>query len=338
MVNEVVFNTFTKPMNEQRNAQLDNVKALLIFLVVAGHCYEFYMAKSQALAAITTFIYSFHMPLFVFVSGYLSKNLSKVRDRAFIDLFILYLIFNSGYYILESVLRHKFIFSVFKPGWTLWYLLSLFIWRILLKDLVNTRFILPISIILFLIVGCFKDVDTYFSLSRTISFLPFFLLGYFATEDHIQKVNKIPIAVPLVVLPSLAIWYYFIDTSFDLKLFMHHSKPYDAFELRFRMGILYKIMSFLLAIVTSVLVYRIAPRKQFSMTRLGASTLFIYLLHPYLVRVLYKFIPLTSESSVAIMLILIAPFIITGILSIPQLERAFNYIIQKTKSTVLKVV
>ena len=53
-----------------RDAKMDNLKALLIFLVVFGHVMEAVMAHSGAAYALTCIIYSFHMPMFAMVSGY----------------------------------------------------------------------------------------------------------------------------------------------------------------------------------------------------------------------------------------------------------------------------
>lgn len=55
----------------------DIVKLLVTFLVVIGHCTKMYssqgiitpLCKSQSLEQITNFIYSFHMPVFMCVSG-----------------------------------------------------------------------------------------------------------------------------------------------------------------------------------------------------------------------------------------------------------------------------
>lgn len=49
----------------QRILYIDRLKGLAIVLVVMGHVFGF----SQPDDAITKFIYTFHMPLFMFLSG-----------------------------------------------------------------------------------------------------------------------------------------------------------------------------------------------------------------------------------------------------------------------------
>lgn len=57
-----------------RVAYFDNLKFLLIFLVVFGHVLTIVSEHSRAANALINFIYLFHMPAFVFVSGMLAKR------------------------------------------------------------------------------------------------------------------------------------------------------------------------------------------------------------------------------------------------------------------------
>ena len=63
-------------MEKERDYFFDNLKAVLIFLVVLGHFLLPIHGKS-VLVIIKRLIYVFHMPLFVFVSGYFSKKIYK---------------------------------------------------------------------------------------------------------------------------------------------------------------------------------------------------------------------------------------------------------------------
>ena len=57
---------------KQRIAWIDNLKAFLILLVVLGHCIQDSGLGDDSL--LYRFIYSFHMPLFFAVSGYVSQR------------------------------------------------------------------------------------------------------------------------------------------------------------------------------------------------------------------------------------------------------------------------
>ena len=61
-------------MEEEKRVKFwDNIKGILIVLVVFGHfLYEF--RSNLTLELVTKVIYLFHMPAFVFLSGYFSKS------------------------------------------------------------------------------------------------------------------------------------------------------------------------------------------------------------------------------------------------------------------------
>ena len=59
---------------KQRIYKYDNVKAFLIFLVVIGHMTSDYVSDSHMVRWITLWIYTFHMPAFIFVSGLMHKH------------------------------------------------------------------------------------------------------------------------------------------------------------------------------------------------------------------------------------------------------------------------
>jgi fucose 4-O-acetylase-like acetyltransferase len=90
-----------------------------ILLVVLGHSYPFNVPVGQGFEFLRTFIYSFHMPLFVFLSGFLaakSHHLPKdyITNRAgklLIPYFVLSLAFFLPKVLLQSYLNDTVSFS-----------------------------------------------------------------------------------------------------------------------------------------------------------------------------------------------------------------------------------
>lgn len=76
-------NSFHYHSNGERNNYIDIIKGIAIILVVIGHCIQFGSGRayfdSEAFFndPLFKFIYSFHMPLFMLVSGYLFANTIK---------------------------------------------------------------------------------------------------------------------------------------------------------------------------------------------------------------------------------------------------------------------
>ncbi|MGK0563065.1 acyltransferase family protein, partial [Enterococcus faecalis] len=65
--------------NDKRLYKWDNVKLFLIFLVSFGHILDREASPSRLMETIHFWIYSFHMPAFIFVSGLFSKHAIKQR-------------------------------------------------------------------------------------------------------------------------------------------------------------------------------------------------------------------------------------------------------------------
>ena len=76
---------------KQRLYIFDNVKAILIFLVVFQH-YLMYRDEKGIVECITTYIALFHMPMFIFVSGLFHKNIFIWKRIS--QLFVMYAIYN----------------------------------------------------------------------------------------------------------------------------------------------------------------------------------------------------------------------------------------------------
>lgn len=78
-------------MSATRNNYLDFLRGIAILLVVVGHCIQFgsgsaYLKSGLYFAnPLFKFIYSFHMPLFMLISGYLGWfSISKKTHKDFV--------------------------------------------------------------------------------------------------------------------------------------------------------------------------------------------------------------------------------------------------------------
>ena len=124
-------------MKEDRNYAFDNLKGFLIILVVVGHAVQCTYRSTDMnvwLNPVFNIIYTFHMPLFIFVSGFFFKSSLK-RDgvevlRGKFNRLILPTVIYSVVIILLYVLitndthpRLKFIFLTIC---TYWYLICVF--------------------------------------------------------------------------------------------------------------------------------------------------------------------------------------------------------------------
>ncbi len=308
-----------------RNYLVDNLKVVLIFFVVFGHVIEYYIKDNIELRIIYIFIYTFHMPLFVFISGYLSKNFYRMKRKAVEKLLIPYIIFNMIWYIAVYIGTKRFMFSVISPGWTLWYLLSLFFWRISLKYLVRFKYVLILSFLVGALVGVIPSIGSILSISRTIVFLPFFLLGYYTKKEHLDKIsnfNKLLSILGIIIFLFFAIYIVKMDL-FDYK-FLYYSYSFKALDVSLLRGILFRIILYISSIIFSICVISLVPKKKKSYTNLGKATMNIYVFHIYLVMLVYFFIPKWNIGIIPNILVLLSPFLIIYLLSRKRTNKVYE--------------
>src|SRR5699024_3219271 len=83
----------------QRNAYFDNAKFIFIFLVVFGHMIQPFIQESAAVNTFYMWVYTFHMPAFIFLSGFFAKGSGSIQyiSRLAKRLLIPYVIFQIIY-------------------------------------------------------------------------------------------------------------------------------------------------------------------------------------------------------------------------------------------------
>ena len=153
-------------ISKQRELLFDNLRGVLIFLVVLGHALEYFRLTNQTAEFFYVFIYLFHMPVFIFISGYFSKQVQKGRKTAVKTFLIPYLILNFILSIILLMMGKIETITILNPGWTLWYLYCMFIWRLLLPDLIKVRHILIFSFIIGIFSGFLTEFGTYMALGH----------------------------------------------------------------------------------------------------------------------------------------------------------------------------
>ncbi len=303
-----------------RNHSLDNAKFILILLVVFGHLIEPYIGEDTAFKVIYLFIYSFHMPAFVLVSGMLSKAIlsEDATDRMIKTIlvpFIVFTLFYESVYFLENGQLSKYIRGL-QPYWVLWFFLSLFIWRLLLPVVVKFRYPVVFLVMVSLLAGYFDPIGRFMGISRTIYFFPFFVIGYLMTPDLLSnlKLNKIPKVFFMVVLGmNIALFASFHEMSEDWLL---GATSYFDYDVQVWSAGLIRFALYCLSLLTVVSFLFLVPRNPVFLSRKGVNSLQVYVWHPIVITVI-----MLSGLSQAIMqlsgpLALIVFFVTAFVLSV----------------------
>lgn len=320
----------------KRYAYFDVLKFLLIFSVVFGHILENYI-QNPFFKSIYMFIYTFHMPLFVFITGFFAKS----NKGGGLRYFILFIIFQAIHAFLNiSIFNVKTNYSwieilgfILSPSWTLWYIFCMPIWLLSLRFIknINSKLIV-FSILLAVLVGFIPYFNSVFSLNRLFYFYPFFLLGYKFGKDKdafIQKINSMQkphiiffcvcvlVTVFLLLrygLPSLPIYSFYGRESFS---------NLDDFAIG--------LLAFFLAFSCSFCIMIILPtnikdsKHILSFNQIGKRTLSVYLLHSILLLFINKYLFLTCADQVLQLLIILCETTFIMLLSsLPFFNKIIN--------------
>ena len=174
-----------------RDPWLDNVKMVLVTIVVIGHLLVV-MQISRQQAWVYDFIYYFHIPAFVLITGYLSRSFRYSRRHLMSVLTMLvvpYFIFSflmawwrhlaGGEVLLDPMFTN--------PRWPMWYLIVTAMWRLVTPILKSHIVMVPISIAISLVAGLINQ--EFFDINRFLGFLPFFVIGLHLRPEHLAKLR-----------------------------------------------------------------------------------------------------------------------------------------------------
>lgn len=201
---------------EKRNLSFDALKGIAAFLVVVGHiCMGLMQMNNEVI--LHDIIYSFHMPLFIFVTGFflpkalnrierISEAISFLRDKA-VRLLIPLMFIPTLYFYVTNGSWDNYIKILVGPHWFTYVLFSLYVW-VLTCYLIGRKVIglynkrikyADISVLVlsaFILHGISSyaySINSYYSngllLYKIRSLYPFLLLGYaMGNYDSLNRV------------------------------------------------------------------------------------------------------------------------------------------------------
>ena len=205
---------------ENRIALWDNLKFFLVTCVVIGHFVDQFTDISNIYDSIFLFIYSFHIPLFIFISGLMFKN-KDVTSKV-----IFFISIGFAYKIVSAIVERllgtiKVEFLLLSDGGISWFMFALAAYTIILRVIEgqNKRYILIFAIVLACFVGYDPGIGDFLYLSRIIIFFPFFLSGVLLQKVNIvdikNKNSKYIFFAGLVVVIWLGLCVFELDIFID---------------------------------------------------------------------------------------------------------------------------
>jgi fucose 4-O-acetylase-like acetyltransferase len=273
------------PSPPRRDPFFDNAKFLAILLVVAGHAIEG-LQDVRAAHVLYLFIYLFHMPVFIVITGYLSRRFSFSSGKArklLTNVGLPYVVFQIVYSIVEWRLNGGSLHvRLLAPYWLMWFLMALFMWRLSTPVWQQLRWPVAVAVVISLLSGL--ETVPALQMNRVLGFVPFYVLGVFLKPSHFDLLKR-PLARALavmVLLGGLAL-AFIVDRHVSTE-WTYWSSGNAHFHIDNLTGTLMRAGLLLASTVLAAAFLAIVPGRRTWFTPLGAATLYAYLLHGLVIR------------------------------------------------------
>jgi fucose 4-O-acetylase-like acetyltransferase len=320
----------------------DNARFATIALVVIGHAIQRQTSDSNNALILYLFIYAFHIPAFALISGYFSKASppsTRQMLKIITDIVIPYVIFQSIWTLVQYLVEGVHSLDFAQPHWTLWFLLALAAFRIALPYLVLLRWPLLWAVLLSVAIGYSPGVDSTFSLARTIGILPFFVLGWQLRQWHLAdwwmrlrwQVWPVRAAALAVFAAWLTVVIVEIGPFRDLSVhWFFYDDSYSGLDAQVWWAGFVRLGLIVLAVILCAAFFALIPRRQTIFTIFGQATLYVYLLHSFVLYPIRESGVLKNDHASAewLLTMVFASVAIVIALSSPIVRRVFRPLIE----------
>ncbi len=279
-------------MAKQRDYSFDIFRGLCMWAIPISHFTRMGGQFSQdswgGVVYIT--INVFVMQGFMFLSGYFSKNVDKSRQSAFKTALWPYLLSIPFFYAVRYVIYGHATFYLDTPPFAMWFLLALFVYKFFLRELARLPHVLLLCTGAYLIAGCLPFLTEFLALGRIVSYLPFFMIGYFCTPEHIRKLKC------LKSYQSLLLFCLLISVSFVLAYLVPQvsqewyllRNPGSYLDVPWYLDIAFRGLLLVLGAAWIILMLNILPNKDNYLAYVGRNTMPVYIFHLIIRQILKK--------------------------------------------------
>ena len=272
-----------------RDPWLDNAKMALVTLVVIGHGWAL-LPGGGVVGHVYDFLYAWHLPAFVFVTGYLSRRFAYTPDRLWSlvrTVALPYVIFECLLALFRVWVGGEHLEDLFAdPHWPLWYLTALIFWRLLTPVFraMPARVAIAVAVAMSAASGIVAgEASNVLDLTRVAGLLPFFVLGLHATAGGLERLRA-PAARWVAAGTLAGIWFLvaYLDEVASTE-WLYYRTPYGDLGVDDVRGALTRVGLVALAFAGTLAFLALVPRIDSWFTRMGAMTLVVYLCHGFVV-------------------------------------------------------
>jgi fucose 4-O-acetylase-like acetyltransferase len=268
-----------------RDPFFDNAKFVLVTLVVVGHSWTLLPDVSTS-SPVYLFLYTFHVPAFVLVTGYLSRSFTFTRrnlHKLLTTVVVPYFVFETLLALFRMVVGDEDFTTLYvDPHWPMWYLTALFFWRLATPLFKRIRYPMVVAVAISLLGGL--NTAGFLDISRAMGLLPFFVAGLLLPREQFDRLAWPRVRVVAAVLLALA----FVAATFVgghlSKEWLYWRTGYSELGVSFGLGVVLRAVVLVIAGTLALSALSLLPRSQRWFTRLGSASLVVYLFHGFVVK------------------------------------------------------
>lgn len=278
-------------LKKERDYWYDNAKAILITAVVVGHLANgIFSTSTDWVVALQKFIYIFHMPAFMVISGRFAKKRIDRGDWITVinKLIVPYVVLQTLMVMLYAATGYASTssFSYLKPLFGLWYFFTIAAYSFISPYIVKFKWAFPLSIVVGLAVGFFPNTF-YGGFHRIFCFYPFFLFGYYTYGMSFSLCKKIwfrIISVAVIIVTGLLVLKYENEVSFELlcmnKTYGFIAKDVDTSIMG---AMLMNVGRYLVGFLFFFFILGVTPSKKTFFSYIGTYSSYVYALHLFFI-------------------------------------------------------
>lgn len=322
-----------------RDSYFDNLKGILILLVVIGH-FILPMDKTRPVWSIFYIIYLFHMPMFAMVSGYFAKGMyrnGEFKMERFLRILWLYILFKMAVHITENLAAGT---SFMKPidfcfeGGSPWYLLAMMWWYLSIPFacMFKPKVVMAVTFAISILSGYQISLGDDLAMCRTLAFAPFFYAGYYLTKDQVEKFRsaKWKWIFPVCAAILTVIFVLGNQQMFgQVRRFVYGMNYRDTNEALFAWGGPIRIVHYVCTMIYIMAIMAVTTSKKTLFTKIGQRTLPIYILHRLLRDMMEYwgfYLVFTSQYRRNVAFVVVLAVIATFVIGNPWVDAAFKKI------------
>ncbi|MEJ7796686.1 MAG: acyltransferase family protein [Nocardioides sp.] len=232
------------------------------------------------------FLYAWHIPAFVFVTGYLSRGFAWTGTRLwqlFRTVVVPYVVFECAFALFRIYVGGEKLEDLFTdPHWPLWYLSSLFFWRLMTPIFRPLPGAVVVAVGLSLLAGLWLG-DT-LDLARVFGLLPFFVLGLKAMPDRLETLRARWAQVTAVAVLAVILALTWGTDRWAATEWLYYRAQYDELGTSDLHAAAIRSTLLVIGAAGAFAFLALVPRLGGWFTRMGAATLVVYLFHGFFVK------------------------------------------------------